>query len=185
MRQVETLRQAVRATRAERPFHIDAWVVLPDHMHCVWTLPEGDAGYALRMGAIKGRFSAAVRRSGLAPTPVPLQHNPFGARGGRARVFRDAERVGASPDLRGVLGTSGMSCAERAAVAARVGTNPALRDEVPIWQKRYWEHHIRDETDYAAHVRYCWINPVKHGFVERPQDWAFSSYRREVGDLVS
>ena len=49
---VEQLRQAVRVTRSERPFAIEAWVVLPDHMHCVWTLPEGDADYAIRMAAI-------------------------------------------------------------------------------------------------------------------------------------
>ena len=64
VRQVAALRQAVRETRAERPFAVDAWVVLPDHMHCVWTLPEGDGDYSVRMGAIKARFSREVRRSG-------------------------------------------------------------------------------------------------------------------------
>ena len=52
VRHVDVLRQAVAVTRAKRPFAIDAWVVLPDHMHCVWTLPEGDADYAVRMAAI-------------------------------------------------------------------------------------------------------------------------------------
>ena len=46
VRHVEVLRQAVAVTRAKRPFGIDAWVVLPDHMHCVWTLPEGDADFS-------------------------------------------------------------------------------------------------------------------------------------------
>jgi len=41
VRHIDALREAVRVTRRERPFHIDAWVVLPDHMHYVWTLPEG------------------------------------------------------------------------------------------------------------------------------------------------
>jgi len=59
VREVEVLREAVRATLVERSFRIDAWVVLPDHMHCVWTLPEGDDGYGVRMGAIKGRFTRA------------------------------------------------------------------------------------------------------------------------------
>lgn len=68
VREVAMLRQAVAQTRAARPFVIDAWVVLPDHMHCVWTLPEGDADYSNRMGEIKGRFSRMVRRSGSAPT---------------------------------------------------------------------------------------------------------------------
>ena len=56
-RQVNVLRQAVRATRAERPFRIEAWVVMPDHLHAVWTLPEGDADFSVRWGAIKSRFS--------------------------------------------------------------------------------------------------------------------------------
>lgn len=42
VRHIDDLREAVRATKSERPFHIDAWVVLPDHMHTVWTLPPGD-----------------------------------------------------------------------------------------------------------------------------------------------
>ena len=57
---VEVLRQAVRVTRAERPFRIDAWVVLPDHMHAVWTLPEGDADYSTRWPRIKARFTQQV-----------------------------------------------------------------------------------------------------------------------------
>ena len=150
VREVEALRHAVRVTRLERPFGINAWVVLPDHMHCVWTLPEGDADFSTRMGAIKGRFSRQVRRSGLAPT-LPRQ-NPHGATAGRVRLG-EFKRVGAPPDLRGVLGTSGFTQAERAEVAARVGANPALRSEAPIWQKRFWEHHIRDGADYRNHIR--------------------------------
>ena len=60
--EVEALRAAVRATRAERPFQIDAWVVLPDHLHCVWTLPAGDCDYGTRWGAIKAQFSMSCRR---------------------------------------------------------------------------------------------------------------------------
>lgn len=71
LREVAVLREAVRATLAERWFGIDAWVVLPDHMHCVWTLPEGDADFSTRMGAIKGRFAREVRRSGFTPTLPP------------------------------------------------------------------------------------------------------------------
>ena len=69
VREIDALREAVRTTRAERPFAIDAWVVLLDHMHFVWTLPEGDAAYAVRWGAIKSRFTRAVRgRVGFNPT---------------------------------------------------------------------------------------------------------------------
>ena len=65
VRRVEVLREAVRVTKAERPFRIDAWVVMPDHLHAVWTLPEGDADFSVRWGAIKGRFSMGVRRAGF------------------------------------------------------------------------------------------------------------------------
>ena len=125
VREVARLRESVRATRAARPFAIDAWVVLPDHLHCVWTLPEGDADFSTRWGAIKGRFSR-------------------GLRAGRMRSSHEARR------------------------------------EKAVWQRRFWEHHIRGETDFVAHVRYCWENPVKHGFVERPEDWPYSSVHRDI-----
>ncbi len=141
LHEVAALRLAVMQTRAQRPFKVDAWVVLPDHMHCIWTLPAGDADYSTRMGAIKGRFSQAVRRSGFTPTPHPF--NPHGVIAGRVRV----------------------------------GENPDLRTEAPIWKKRFWEHHIRDDADFAAHMEYCRINPVKHGLVDDPQDWPYTSFR--------
>lgn len=130
---VTDLRQAVRATKADRPFEIVSMVVLPDHLHCIWRLPKGDADYGRRWGAIKGRFSAVVRRAGFTP-PMP----PGG------------------------------------------GVNPALRKgQVGIWQKRFWEHHIRCEEDLMNHIRYCHENPVKHGYVARPEDWPWSSYPRD------
>jgi putative transposase len=151
---VEALRHAVRATKAERSFRIEAWVVLPDHMHCVWTLPEGDCDYSVRMAAIKARFTMTVRRSGFSPTPP---QNSYGARGGRVRV-------GLKPDLQG---------------------QEPRGNEAPIWQKRFWEHHIRDEAGFAAAVRYCWVNPVKHGLVAHPGEWPFSSFHRDGGgDLI-
>jgi len=60
VREVETLRAAIRAVRLAAPFHIDAWVILPDHMHCIWTLPEEDTDYSGRWRAIKKRFSKAM-----------------------------------------------------------------------------------------------------------------------------
>lgn len=48
VREIDRLRDAVRQTRRERPFGIEAWVVLPDHMHCIWTMPEDDADYSTR-----------------------------------------------------------------------------------------------------------------------------------------
>jgi putative transposase len=64
VREAGRLREAVREVRAERPFGIDAWVVLPDHMHAVWTLPEADADFSTRWVAIKARFSMAMGRAG-------------------------------------------------------------------------------------------------------------------------
>ena len=56
----------------------------------------------------------------------------------------------------------------------------ARRGERGVWQPRYWEHTIRDDRDYAVHVDYIHFNPVKHGFVEHPAEWPFSSFRRCV-----
>lgn len=141
--EIVRLRAAVRQTRVERPFHVDAWVVLPDHMHAVWTLPEGDSDYSVRWGAIKARFSIGLRRAGFTPPP-------------RLPTVQSGRYAGVNPGLRHDKG------------------------EVAIWQRRFWEHHIRDEAEYHACVRYCHINPVKHGFVERAMDWPYSSVHRDI-----
>ena len=67
VREVELLRAAVRETLSERPVTVEAWVVLPDHLLCVWTLPEGDSEYGVRWGAIKARFVMKLRRAGFSP----------------------------------------------------------------------------------------------------------------------
>ena len=128
---------------------IDAWVVLPDHMHCIWTLPAGDADYSNRIGMLKARFSRELGRLGHAPTRM---NNTYGAIGGRERTSTE-KRHRACPDLR--------------------------KNESVVWQKRFWEHHIRDEADYLAHLQHCWHNPVKHRLAERPEDWPYSSYHRD------
>src|SRR6266849_4667811 len=61
---VDALRAALRDTRRSRPFTIDAVVVLPDHLHIVMTLPEGDADYPNRWRLIKRRFTEGVMKSG-------------------------------------------------------------------------------------------------------------------------
>ena len=58
--QISALRVAVRQVAVKSPFHIDAWVVLPEHMHCIWTLPENDADYSGRWRAIKIAFSKSI-----------------------------------------------------------------------------------------------------------------------------
>ena len=125
----DLLRRAYAETVAVRPIRCDAMVVLPDHLHAVWTLPPGDSDFSTRWGSIKSRFSRRVReRLGLPPIP-------------RSKVEK---------------GDAG------------------------IWQRRFWEHHVRDAADLAAQVRYCWSDPARHGLAETPADWPFSSFRRDV-----
>lgn len=142
LREIDALRDAVRVTKAERPFQIDAFVVMPDHLHAVWTLPEGDADFSVRWGAIKSRFT---RRVGLHPTRATDHPSPY---------LKMSKRVGSNPIIR--------------------SQSKVRSGDAGIWQRRFWEHYIRDEADYTAHVDYCHWNPVKHGFVERAVDWSYS-----------
>jgi putative transposase len=123
---IDELRAAVREVRERHPFTIDAMVVLPDHVHAVWTLPEGDSNYGSRWRLIKSTFS---------------------------RSLPAVELVSGSRVAKGERG---------------------------IWQRRYWEHTIRDEDDFARHIDYIHINPVKHGHVTRVRDWPHSSFHRMV-----
>ena len=54
------------------------------------------------------------------------------------------------------------------------------RGERAIWQRRFWEHMIVDDADYAAHVEYCHINPLKHGLFKQVADWPYSTFHRDV-----
>ena len=98
---------------------------------------------------------------------MPYDDPNYSQRWGRikSRFSRDARRAGLVPPWE-----------------ANGGVNPALRrkGEVGIWQQRFWEHHCRDEADLARHIRYCWQNPVKHGFVDKPTDWIASSIHRDI-----
>jgi putative transposase len=123
---VDVLREAVAEVKRVRPFYIDAWVVLPDHLHAVWTLPAGDSDYSSRWREIKKRFSKALPGD----------------------EFRSPNRI--------------------------------KRGERGIWQRRFWEHTLRDERDYRHHVDYVHVNPLKHGYVERVIDWPYSSFHRAV-----
>ena len=95
-------------------------------MHCLWTLPPGDADFPGRWRAIKTAFSKALAGEGTPSTTM---------------------------------------------------TN---RGERGIWQRRYWEHTIRDDRDYASHMDTTHLNPFKHGYVSHPADWPYSSFRRSV-----
>lgn len=130
VRHIDSLRMAVRHVRNKHPFNIHGWVVLPDHMHCMISLPENDSDFALRWRLIKGRFSRSIP-----PT----------------------EWCSSSRLQRGERG---------------------------IWQRRFWEHLIREERDYAAHMDYIHINPVKHGLVTQVIDWPYSTFHRYVEQRV-
>jgi putative transposase len=123
---IETLRAAVRGVQARHPFSIDAWVVLPDHLHAIWTLPRQDDDFSTRWRLIKAAFS-----HGLPAT----------------------------------------ECRSRSRLA---------RAERGIWQQRFWEHAIRNDADYAAHMDYVHANPVKHGLVAHPSAWRRSTFRAAV-----
>ncbi len=149
---IDLLRDAVRLTRQERPFRIDAWVVLPDHLHAVWTLPPGDSAYAVRWGSIKARVTMGLRK-------------------------RAAGRPGFSPALQLP------SDLPRVRSGRYAGLKPGLRAEkreAAVWQRRFWEHHCRDDRDVETHIRYCWGNPIKHGLVERATDWEASSIHLDI-----
>ena len=126
VRHIDVLRAAFRRVRSERPFAVDAIVVLPDHLHAVWTLPVGDDDFATRWRLIKFHFSHA---------------------------FPATERRNAARTTKGERG---------------------------IWQRRYWEHCLRNDADYRHHIDYVHINPVKHGLVAAVRDWPHSSFHHFV-----
>jgi putative transposase len=68
----------------------------------------------------------------------------------------------------------------RNVVAQGVTIKRNQRGEYPLWQRRFWEHTVRDEADLANHVDYIHYNPVKHSLVSRVSDWPFSSFHRYV-----
>ena len=123
---IDTFRRVYAETRTEHGFRTDALVVLPDHLHAVWTMPPEQFDFPLLWNKIKSRFSRRLDQTGP----------------------RSASKV--------------------------------AKRERGIWQRRYWEHLIRDEGDFRRHVEYCWINPVKHGLVRRVRDWPYSTFHREV-----
>ena len=120
------LRASFRVVRARHPFMIEAAVILPDHLHMVWTLPESDSNFSGRWRLIKSAFSHSLLRG----EPVSASRSAKGERG--------------------------------------------------IWQRRYWEHKVRDEDDFVRHLDYIHFNPVKHGHVARVHDWPHSSFHRWV-----
>ena len=66
------------------------------------------------------------------------------------------------------------------AVSTRRSASKVVKREKGIWQRRFWEHQIRDDLDLQRHVDYIYFNPVKHGHVARVADWPHSSFHRDV-----
>jgi len=126
VREIGRLRDSYRAVQSRHPFETVAICILPDHLHALWTLPEGDADFAMRWSLIKVRFSR-----GLAAAP--------------------------SRSVRHIV-----------------------KREKGLWQRRYWEHAIRDERDLKRHINYIHFNPVRHNLVPRVRDWPHSSFHRYV-----
>ena len=120
------LGDVLRSVKVVKPFENIAMVLLPDHLHCLWRLPENDSDYSMRWKMIKGRFTKAWLAGG-------------GKETGRSHVrIRRAERG--------------------------------------VWQRRFWEHTVRDEEELGRILDYIHYNPVKHGHVRCPHDWPFSSF---------
>jgi putative transposase len=124
------LHEAMALTRRERPFEIVAMVLLPDHLHAVWSLPEGDADFSVRWKLIKTRVTLALADHDLAP------------------------------------------CGKT--------TSRRRRKERNVWQRRFWDHAIRNDEDFRNHVDYVHWNPVKHTLVPRVEDWPYSTFHRYV-----
>jgi len=124
------LRTAFREEIAHHSFENDAFVILPDHLHCLWIMPLDDTRYSMRWSAVKGRFTKL-----------------FLSGGGTETRRSDSRRK---------------------------------RSERGVWQARYWEHRIRDESDWLRHRDYIHLNPVKHGLASEPRDGQWTSFHRHV-----
>lgn len=124
LKNINLLRAAVREAKTNHPFTINAMVVLPDHIHAVWTLPESDDDYSKRWMLIKRRFSMSLPKTEM------------------------------------------------------INSTRLHKRERGIWQRRFWEHAIRDEKDFLNHINYIHQNPVKHGYVNNAEDWPYSSLQK-------
>lgn len=64
----------------------------------------------------------------------------------------------------------------------QVSDSKNKKREKGIWQRRYWEHTIRDEVDFNKHIDYIHYNPIKHGYVKMAKDWEYSTFKKFVND---
>ncbi|MEI6125865.1 MAG: transposase [Pseudomonadota bacterium] len=125
---IDLLRNAFKNVMSVHPLKIDAFVLLPDHLHCMWTLPVNDGVFSKRWRLIKSHVSQEC----------------------------DAKYKNMPSETR------------------------QTKKEQAVWQRRFWEHQIRDDRDFKAHCDYIHYNPVKHGLVKAPGDWQYSTFTRFV-----
>jgi putative transposase len=126
----DILREVIQDVRQRHPFTIDSWVLLPEHIHCIWTLPEENFDFSMRWSLIKSGFSKRAKT---------LYH-----------------------------------------IDEWMNDSKQKHRETTIWQRRFWEHQIRDEDEYQVYMDYIHFNPVKHGLVKRVIDWPYSTFHRYV-----
>jgi putative transposase len=126
---IRVLQKSWKSVQVKRPFKTIAYVILPDHFHAVWQLPEDDNDFPTRLRLIKRQFTKNV----------VVMNSVF---------------------------------------------SKNKRNEYNIWQKRYWEHMIRDERDYENHINYIHYNPIKHKYVKRTRDWPYSSFMKFVNQGI-
>jgi putative transposase len=130
----KAIREAIKKVMLKYPFSIDAFILLPDHFHCLLTLPLNDKDFSVRLRLIK--------------TYVTKHYG---------QVLRIDREVSSSREKRA---------------------------ESNLWQRRFWEHLIRDDRDFATHCDYIHNNPVRHGLCAVPQDWQFSSIHRFIAQGI-
>lgn len=125
---INLLKKCFQNVMKIHPFNLDAIVILPDHLHTIWTLPDSESDYSTRWNLIKGSFSRSYGGS-------------------------NSRKITESMQKKGEKG---------------------------IWQRRFWEHLIRNQEDFNRHCDYIHYNPVKHGLVNSPSEWEFSSFKKFV-----
>ena len=125
---IDLLWQCFQTTMATYAFRIDAIVILPDHLHTIWTLPNNDPDFSTRWKLIKATFSRHYQ----------------------GHIIED------------------------------ISESMRRKKEKGVWQRRFWEHLIRDQTDFNRHCDYIHYNPVRHGLVNSPLEWKHSSFRKFV-----
>jgi len=130
----KALREAIASVKRKYPFSIDAFVLLPEHFHCLWTLPTDDPDFSIRLRLIK--------------TYVTKHYG------------------------------------HQLGINQAVSRSRQKRGESNLWQRRFWEHLIRDEQDFIRHCDYIHYNPVRHRLCTHPQDWQFSSIHRFISQGI-